>query len=52
VELAARHEGDAGGQRDERPDHGQQARNENGLLSPTIEAPGYLPLACQIDPGD
>src|ERR1039458_2568080 len=34
VEFAARHAGDSGGQRDKGADHGQQARNEYGHVSP------------------
>src|ERR1017187_1328372 len=34
VEFAARHACDSGGQRDKGADHGQQARNEYGHVSP------------------
>ena len=37
VEFAARHAGDSGGQRDKCADHGQQARNEHGHISPALK---------------
>src|ERR1700674_334744 len=37
VEFAARHAGDSGGQRNERADHWQQARNEHGHIPPPLK---------------
>src|SRR6202158_1565825 len=37
VEFSARHAGDSGGQRNERADHRQQARNKHGHISPALK---------------
>src|SRR5579864_8604441 len=37
VKTGARHAGDAGGERDERSDNGQQAADEDGEVSPAPE---------------
>src|ERR1700730_3206815 len=37
MKFGARHPGDSGGQRNERADHRQQARNKHGHVSPALK---------------